>query len=235
MACAHVERACCGYASRDRVREIVPGRVSGRDENNPRGSDPLPPGGPRRSGYVPSVGVLPRSSGRARHAPRTKGGVMRATPLTRDQCNNFVTRLHRHHGAVTGYRYGVGVIVNQELVGVAVVGRPRARLIHQYQIVEVTRVCTDGTQNACSFLYGLCSRLCRLLGFSAVFTCILDTEPGTSLKAAGWEMIRMTGGGTQDRPSRRRVDHSPTCPKQVWAPAWCAAELRSGYQSVVQQ
>jgi hypothetical protein len=143
-------------------------------------------------------------------------------PLTRDDCNAFVDAHHRHHEGVTGYRYGIGARLGTTLVGCAVVGRPRARLIDQELTVEVTRCCTDGTPHVCSFLYGACARLAKLLGFAAIFTCILRSEAGTSLRAAGWRYVYTTRGGTQNRPSRPRVDKSPTEPKQVWAPPWCA-------------
>lgn len=142
-------------------------------------------------------------------------------PLTRDDCNAFVDEHHRHHEGVTGYRYGIGARLGTKLVGCAVVGRPRARLVDQEFAVEVTRCCTDGTPHVCSFLYGASARLAKLLGFAAIFTCILKSEAGTSLKAAGWRYCYTTRGGTQNRPSRPRVDKSPIEPKQVWAPLWC--------------
>lgn len=113
------------------------------------------------------------------------------------------------------------------LVGVAVIARPRARLVDQYRMVEVSRLATDGTKNICSFLYSRCARMCREWGFDAVFTCILESESGVSLRAAGWEFVYPTRGGTQDRPSRRRVDKSPIVPKQVWAPPWSVPVLRA--------
>lgn len=146
-------------------------------------------------------------------------------PLTRDDCNAFVDEHHRHHEGVTGYRYGIGARLGTTLVGCAVLGRPRARRVDQVFALEVTRCCTDGTRNVCSFLYGASDRLARLLGFDAIFTCILRSEKGTSLRAAGWRYCYTTRDGSQDRPSRRRVDKSPTEPKQVWAPAWCAVRV----------
>lgn len=150
---------------------------------------------------------------------------MRAVPMTRDECNAYIQAHHRHHKKVAGYRYGVGCELDGKLVGIAVIGRPRARRIEQYAKAEVTRLATDGTHNACSFLYGVCDRLCRLVGFRALFTYILETEPGTSLRASNWVYCYTTRGGTQDRPSRRRTDQAPTCPKQCWAPKWCAELL----------
>lgn len=147
---------------------------------------------------------------------------MKAVPLTRDEANAFVCEHHRHHKRVQGHRYAVGATVGGKLVGVAIMGRPRARLLPQYSAVEVSRLCTDGTKNVCSFLYARCSAVARLLGFDYVFTCILESEPGVTLRAAGWLYEYTTRGGSQNRPRRPRTDKSPTCPKQVWAPAWCA-------------
>jgi hypothetical protein len=156
-------------------------------------------------------------------------------PLTRDDCNAFVDEHHRHHQGVVGYRYGIGARLGTTLVGCAVLGRPRARRVDQEFALEVTRCCTDGTRNVCSFLYGASDRLARLLGFDAIFTCILRSEKGTSLRAAGWRYCYTTRGGSQDRPSRRRVDKSPTEPKQVWAPAWCALRVTTFNKQATEQ
>ena len=152
--------------------------------------------------------------------------ALEAMPLTRDQANAHIRAHHRHHGPVSGHRFIVGATRKGELVGVAVAGRPRARLIDQYRHVEVNRLCSDGAPNVCSFLYSRCARIAREQGFASIFTAILESESGTSLKAAGWYYAYTTRGGSQDRPSRRRVDKSPTEPKQIWAPAWCLEVVR---------
>ena len=51
---------------------------------------------------------------------------------------------------------------------------------------EVVRVATDGTPNACSFLYGNAARIARLMGFRRIITYTLDNESGASLRAVGW-------------------------------------------------
>lgn len=153
-------------------------------------------------------------------------GSLSAVALTRDQANAHIVEHHRHHGRVTGHRFIVGAEVDGKLVGVAVVGRPRARLINQYKFVEVSRLCADGERNVCSFLYSRCSRIAKELGFRGVFTAILETEHGGSLLAAGWEYAYTTVGGSQDRPSRRRVDKSPTLPKKIYAPKWCLMAVK---------
>ena len=74
--------------------------------------------------------------------------------------------------------------------------------------LEVTRLATDGTRNACSFLYGAAARACFALGYRRIGTYVLKSEPGTSLKAAGWKLIGERGGGkswnTAQRPEWRR-------------------------------
>jgi hypothetical protein len=144
-----------------------------------------------------------------------------ACPLTRDQARAFL-RHHRHNKTLTGYRFAFGCETGGALAGVCTVGRPRARLIDQYAHVEVSRLCTTGTPNVCSFLYSKASRVARELGFRSIFTSILETELGVSLRAAGWVHVYTTRGGSQDRPSRRREDKTPICPKHVYAPMWCA-------------
>lgn len=84
----------------------------------------------------------------------------------------------------------------------------------QRKVLEVTRLVTDGTKNACSILYSAAARVGKELGYERIQTFILDTEPGTSLKAAGWLMDGVSGGGDWTRISKpnRRQDQ-PQCPK----------------------
>jgi len=148
--------------------------------------------------------------------------ALRPVPLTRDEANAFVCEHHRHHSRVQGHRYAFGAELGGKLVGVAILGRPVAWQVDQYRELEVSRLCTDGTPNACSFLLGRSARLARELGFRRVFTSILETESGHSLKVAGWIKEYTTRGGSWDRKGRRRPKKAPECPKQVWAPQWCA-------------
>jgi hypothetical protein len=146
--------------------------------------------------------------------------------MTRDQANAWIVKHHRHHGRVSGHRFIIGAEdIDGQLVGVMVAGRPRARLIDQYKHVEVSRLCTNGAFNACSFLYAKAARVAQEMGFDSCFTAILKSENGISLKAAGWLYAYSTRGGSQDRPSRRRVDKSPVEPKQIWCPRWSYLEV----------
>src|ERR1700744_4660255 len=143
---------------------------------------------------------------------------MKLKDLELKDANEFIQRLHRHHKPVVGHRFSLGAQQHSgDLVGVAIVGRPVARRICQSTVVEVTRLCTDGPKNACSFLYGAAARAAKALGYAMIQTYILESEPGTSLLATGWERGHTTKAGEWNRPSRggRRTDQ-PNCAKVRW-------------------
>lgn len=133
-----------------------------------------------------------------------------------DEANAFVSQYHRHHDPVVGHLFSIGAALADKIVGVAIIGRPVARMRDDGLTAEITRLCTDGTKNACSFLYGAAARAAFALGFKRVGTYILASEPGTSLYAAGWRLIGETGGGSWSRTSRPRVDTHPTTPKLLF-------------------
>lgn len=117
---------------------------------------------------------------------------MKLCHLELAEANAFVTQHHRHHKRVQGHRFSIGATNDAgKLIGVAIVGRPVGGQ-HQYDWVEVTRLCTDGTRNACSFLYGACARAAAALGYKRVQTYILRDELGASLKASNWTFERMS-------------------------------------------
>lgn len=144
------------------------------------------------------------------------------TPIGLDEANAFVRSTHRHHGAVAGAKFCVAVsMVSEHLIcskvcGVAIVGRPVARLLDDGWTLEVTRTCTDGTKNANSMLYGACRRAAFALGYRKLITYSLAEESGVSLTAAGWKCIGEAGGGTWNRTLRPRVDKHPTQTKLRW-------------------
>jgi hypothetical protein len=90
-------------------------------------------------------------------------------------------------------------------------------MTNQRKVLEVTRLVTDGTKNACSALYSAAARIGKELGYERIQTFILDSESGTSLRAAGWKFEQESGGGDWTRESKpnRRQDQ-PQCPKQRW-------------------
>lgn len=137
-------------------------------------------------------------------------------PIELADANAFVERLHRHHGNVVGHKFSLGAMNNGALIGVSIVGRPVARGRDDGWTLEVTRLCTDGTRNACSFLYGASRRAAFALGFRRLGTYILASEDGTSLRAAGWRMVGEVKGRSWSCQSRPRFDEHPLEDKQLW-------------------
>jgi hypothetical protein len=131
-------------------------------------------------------------------------------PITLKEACAFVSRVHRHHRTPQGGLFAVAASDADEVVGVAIIGRPVSRMLDDGWTAEVTRLATDGTKNCCSMLYAAAWRSCRALGYRKLITYILNTEPGTSLTAAGWKCVGSAGGGNWTRASRPRVDLHPT-------------------------
>ena len=119
---------------------------------------------------------------------------LRIIPVHLETANDFIRRLHRHNKPVVGAKFCIGVknmkIISHDpdesLVGIAVVGRPIARLLDDGFTAEITRVCTDGTRNAASMLYGACRKAARAMGYDRIFTYTLPEEGGASLKGSSW-------------------------------------------------
>lgn len=132
------------------------------------------------------------------------------------EANAYVTAHHRHHGAVRGHRFSLACHEDGRLCGVAIVGRPRSRRIDQHMTVEVLRLCTDGTKNACSKLYGACRRAAKALGYYRLITYILADENGKSLLASGFSYCYTSKGGSWNQPGRPRTDKAPVCPKHLY-------------------
>lgn len=146
-------------------------------------------------------------------------GRLYAVPLELSEANNLVALWHRHHQPAVGHRFSIGVIDDAgTLHGAAIVGRPVARMVSQRDVLEVTRLVTDGQKNACSLLYAAAARSGAAQGYRRIQTYILGDETGASLRAAGWTFEGDAGGGqwvhTDGKP--RRTDQ-PTGVKGRWA------------------
>jgi len=146
-----------------------------------------------------------------------RGNGMRIVPLTLRFANAFVLEFHRHHKPSVGHKFSIGLIIDEKIIGVAICGRPVARASDDGLTLEVARLCTDGTKNACSKLYGACARVAKEMGYLKIQTYILDQELGTSLRASGWIMESMTAGGLwKHSDGKQRRTDQPFNPKQRW-------------------
>ena len=81
---------------------------------------------------------------------------MKIVPIFQDEAFAFIEQHHRHHKKPVGTVFQIAAEHEGKIVGVATVGRPVSRHLDKGWTLEVTRLCTDGTRNACSKLYSAC-------------------------------------------------------------------------------
>lgn len=145
---------------------------------------------------------------------------LEVVPLELKEANAFVANPHRHHKPAQGHRFSLGCMDAEGSVhGAIIVGRPVARLAGKPRdVLEVVRLATDGTFNACSILYAAAARAGKAMGYLRIQTYTLPSEGGASLRASGWASEGAAGGGqwkhTDGKP--RRTDQ-PTEIKERWA------------------
>ena len=144
---------------------------------------------------------------------------LRTVPIRfRDACG-FVEMWHRHHPPPAGCKYCIGVADETDVLrGVAIVGRPVARMLDNGLTLEVTRSATDGTPNVNSMLYGAAWRATKALGYRRLITYTQAGETGASLRAAGWRVIAerpaRSGWDTPARP--RAAIGTEGIPRTLW-------------------
>jgi len=136
------------------------------------------------------------------------------------KAKSWVYNTHRRLKNIQGGLFAIQVLSNGRTVGCAIVGHA-ARMLAKRDILCVLRVAVlEGHKNACSMLYGACSRATKAMGARGLVTYIHQDEPGTSLKAAGWIYGGLTDGGEHDRPSRPRQKALFPEPKKRWWAPW---------------
>lgn len=116
-------------------------------------------------------------------------------PITYKQASEFVNKNHRHHSASQDCKFCIGLVEDNDLIGVAICGRPVARKLDDGFTLEINRVCTLGQKNACSMLYGACCRIAKNMGYKKIITYILESENGASLRASNFVLEDDNCGG----------------------------------------
>lgn len=155
-------------------------------------------------------------------------------PIAQRKAREFVNEHHEHNRAPAGWRFGAGIWNGPTLLGVIMVGRPVARALDASTTAEVNRLClrrdvpAERRWNACSMAYGWAAREAKRRGFQRIITYTLETEAGTTLRAAGWREEARTKGGSWSTPSRPRADTAPTCPKVRWSRDLCVSARTGG-------
>lgn len=142
--------------------------------------------------------------------------MLHVQPVTFREACEFVRRHHRHHLPPSGCRFCIACSDEDDIRGVAIVGRPVARMFDDGWTAEVTRCCTDGTKNACSMLYGACWRACRAMGYRRLITYTRTDEGGTTLLASGWRLIAERPARSWQSKSRHRIDKTDPHQRLLW-------------------
>ena len=144
-------------------------------------------------------------------------------PWTVKQALPWVRDVHRKLPEVQGGLWAIRVLRDGETVGAAIVGNA-ARLFMEKGILCVLRVAVlEGQPNACSKLYGSCSRAAKAMGATGLVTYTHQSEPGISLRASGWVYGGLTAGGEHSRPSRSRQPALFPEKKHRWWAPWSEA------------
>lgn len=185
-------------------------------------------------GYCPFCRTVPcrqrDSPGQGQDRPPRASGqldrveaLLRLVPVSLRQARAFVAEHHRtHRRPPHGHKFSIGIAVGDELVGVAMVGRPVARFLDDGLTLEVNRTCLAGdVPNGNSMLYGAAWRATKALGYSRLITYTQAGESGASLRGAGWRVVaqRRAHKGW-DRPLRpRRPDGTENVQRTLWEAA----------------
>lgn len=129
--------------------------------------------------------------------------TLEIVPMTVRGAMREVKKWHRHLKRIQGGLFAAGLLSDGILTGVAIAANP-ARVWQGTRRFVIARVSVSETKNGCSMLYGALCRAAQAIGYREAWTYTLPEEPGVSLRAAGFEDMGVTRGGTHDRPSRRR-------------------------------
>lgn len=136
--------------------------------------------------------------------------MIKLCPISLRDANDYVLKHHRHHKPVVGHKFSIGCEdENGVLHGVCIVGRPVSRYLDDGHTLEVNRLCTDGTKNACSMLYLAAWRAAKAMGYTHIVTYILDSEQGASLRAAGWDCDGIAGAPNWTGKRKREIEPFP--------------------------
>lgn len=127
-------------------------------------------------------------------------------PITLDQAQAFVQDWHRHNRDNAGGCWAIACMRGEELVGVAICGRPVSPVMQRRGYLEILRVAVlEGVEGACSMLYSRAKRIGQAMGYQRFNTYNRPGESGASLAAAGFRptaQVRGRKGGWGNRAGR---------------------------------
>ncbi|MFI7639254.1 XF1762 family protein [Nonomuraea sp. NPDC049400] len=136
-------------------------------------------------------------------------GRLTIVPIALRTARAFIAWSHRHLLPPRGAKFAIGVSTEDgTLVGVVTAGRPVSRVFDDGRTIEITRLATDGTPNACSALLGAAWRAAKAMGYRRLIIYTRADEPGTSLHAAGLcRVADHAASSGRNTPSRPRASH----------------------------
>ena len=132
--------------------------------------------------------------------------MLRLRPISLRDANEYVRQHHRHHKPVAGHKFSIGCEADGELVGVIIAGRPVSRYLDDGFTLEVTRLCTNGAKNACSFLYGAAARAAAAMGYKRIITYTLAKTVQAFGLPAGFVKAKRVGFAGRASVNRRRIN-----------------------------
>lgn len=131
---------------------------------------------------------------------------LNVTPIDFATASAFIDKYHRHHKRTVGHKFSIAVYLKNQLVGVAVCGRPVSRFLDNGKTIEINRLCVlGGIKNACSKLYSTCVKIAAKKGFDKVITYTLQSENGASLKASNFILEAENCGGKKWTGKRKHI------------------------------
>lgn len=143
--------------------------------------------------------------------------VLSIIPISYRVARDFINQHHRHHKSSQGQKFAIGLTDGINLIGVVTAGRPVSRYMDDGQTLEVTRCCVKEIyKNGISKLYSHVCKVAQAMGYKQVITYTLASEPGASMKAANFNLVRKSKGGSWNSDARERTDKHPTTEKYLW-------------------
>lgn len=129
-------------------------------------------------------------------------------PMTLKESNEFVEQYHSHNKKVQGYKFAIGAVYQDKLVGVAICGRPISATLDDRKTIELLRSCVldDAPKNTNSFLYGRSWRVAEAMGYKKMITYTLIKEKGAACKAIGMKIVAQTKDSTNAWKNKEKKD-----------------------------
>ena len=130
------------------------------------------------------------------------------TPMSLKEANEFVTEHHSHNKKVQGHKFSIGVLHENNLVGVAICGRPISATLDDKKTLELLRSCVldNAPRNTNSYLYGRCWRVADALGYQRMITYTLIEEKSSACKAIGMRIVGQTKDSSKAWANKQKQD-----------------------------